>query len=78
MLFVESYTFVISGVSRVGLKGVSERRKCKWLVRIGTSNGVTHLINKIMAGGGGAVSWQPEKTPGYATGYSDDVFMLTA
>ena len=46
-------------------RGVSERRKCKWLVRVGASNGVTPLIKKIMAGGG--VSGQPENPPGYAT-----------
>ena len=33
-------------------RGVSERRKCKWLVRIDASNGVTPLIKKILAGGG--------------------------
>ena len=46
--------------------GVSERRKCKWPVRVGASNGVTPLIKKIMVGGGG-VSGQPENPPGYAT-----------
>ena len=40
-------------------RGVSERRKCKWLVRVVASNGVTLLIKKIMVGGGG-VSGQPE------------------
>ena len=47
-------------------RGVSKSRKCKWLVKVGASNGVTSLIKKIMAGGGG-VSGQPEKTPGYAS-----------
>ena len=34
-------------------RGVSERRKCNWLVRVGASNGVTPMIKKIMVGGGG-------------------------
>ena len=42
-----------SGVSRVGLKGVSERRKCKWSVRVGASKGVNPLIKKSWSGGGG-------------------------
>ena len=47
-------------------RGVSERRKCMWLVRVGASKGVTPcLIKKIMDGGG--VSGQPENPPGYAT-----------
>ena len=47
-------------------RGVSERRKCKWLVRVSASNGVIPLIKKIMAARG--VSGQPENPPGYATG----------
>ena len=44
----------ISGVSRVGLRGVSKNRKIKWHVKVGASEGVTQLIiKKIMAGGGG-------------------------
>ena len=46
-------------------RGVSERRKCKWLLRVGASNGATRRLKKIMVGGGG--SGQPEKKPGYAT-----------
>ena len=40
-------------------RGVSERRKCKWLVRVGASNGVTPLIKKNHGRGGG-VCGQPE------------------
>ena len=31
----------------------TKSRKCKWLVKIGASYGVTPLNKKIMAGGGG-------------------------
>ena len=51
-------------------RGVSERRKCKWLVRVGASNGVTPLIKKNHGRGGG-VSGQPENPPGYATAILD-------
>ena len=47
--------------------GVSKSRKCKWLVKVGASNGVTPLIKQIMAGGGGG-SGQPEHIRGYVTG----------
>ena len=47
-------------------RGVSERRKCKRLVKVGASNGVTPLIKKNYGRGG--VSGQPENPPGYATG----------
>ena len=47
-------------------RGVSERRKCKWLVMVGASNGVTPLIKKNHGRGGGG-SGQPENPPGYAT-----------
>ena len=30
-----------SGVSRVGLRGVSKSHKCKWLLKVGASKGVT-------------------------------------
>ena len=50
-----------SGVSRVGLKGVSERRKCKWPVIVGASNGVTPLIKTNHGRGGGVPGNQ--KTP---------------
>ena len=46
-------------------RGVSERRKCKGLVKVGASNGVTPLIKKKLWPGGG--SGQPENPPGYAT-----------
>ena len=55
-----------SGVYRVGLKGVSKSRKLKWLVKVGVSKGVTHLIIKKSWPGGG-VPGQPENPPGYAT-----------
>ena len=42
-------------------RGVSERRKCKWPVRVGASNGDTTLIKKIMVGEGGFPGNQ--KTP---------------
>ena len=32
---------LLSGVSRGGLRGVYKSRKCKWLVKVGVSNGVT-------------------------------------
>ena len=35
------------------LRGVSERRKCKWPVRVGASNGVTPLIKTNHGRGGG-------------------------
>ena len=31
----------ISGIFRVGLKGVSKSRKFKWLVKVGANKGVT-------------------------------------
>ena len=52
---------VNSGVSRVGLKGVSERRKCKWLVMVGASNGVNPDLKKNHGRGGGFPGNQ--KTP---------------
>ena len=33
-------------------RGVSKSRKCKWLVRVGASNGVTHLNLKNHGRGG--------------------------
>ena len=43
-----------SGVSTVGLRGVSKSHKCKGLVKVGASKGVMRVdLNKIMAGGGG-------------------------
>ena len=48
-------------------RGVSERRKCKWLVRVGASNGVTPHRFKKNHGRGGGVSGQPENPPGYTT-----------
>ena len=34
-------------------RGVSERRKCTWLVKVGASNGVNPpYLKKIMVGGG--------------------------
>ena len=41
-----------SGVCRVGLKGVSKSRICKWLMKVGASNGVTPLIKKNHGRGG--------------------------
>ena len=34
-------------------RGVSKSRKCKWLVKVGASNGVTPMNKKIMVSGGG-------------------------
>ena len=60
-------------------KGVSERRKCKRLVKVGASKGVTPLIKKNYGRGG--VSGQPENPPGYATAHklsmNSKVRMLT-
>ena len=50
-------------------RGVSERRKCTWPVRVGASNGVTPDLKKSWSGGG--VSGQPENPPGYGTGLED-------
>ena len=41
-----AYPEVVSG-------GVSKSRKCKWLVKVGVSKGVTPCLRKIMALGGG-------------------------
>ena len=35
---------IYSGVSRVGLKGVSKSRKFKWLVKVGACKDVNPLI----------------------------------
>ena len=40
-------------------RGVSKSRKCKWLVKVGASNRVTHLIIKTKSWPGGG-SGQPE------------------
>ena len=40
----ECFKIALSGVSRVGLMGVSKSRKFKWLVKVGASKGVTPLI----------------------------------
>ena len=42
-------------------RGVSERRKCRWLVRVGASNGVTPDLKKNHGRGGGFPGNQ--KTP---------------
>ena len=57
-------------------RGVSKSRKCKWLVKVGASNGVTPLINKKSWPGGGGVSGQPENPPGYATGCINEGYGL--
>ena len=53
-----------SGVSRVGLKGVSKSRKCrpKWPVKVGSSNGVTPLNKTNLGRRGGGVPGN-QKTP---------------
>ena len=55
-----------SGVSRVGLRGVSKSHKCNRLVKVGASKGVIRVDLKNTWPGGG--SGQPENPPGYATG----------
>ena len=43
---------MISGVSRVGLRGVSKTRKFKWLVTVGASIVSTHWFKKNLGWGG--------------------------
>ena len=53
-------------------RGVSKSRKCKWLVKVGASNGVTPMNKKMMVRGGFRAT-EPENPPGYANGNKGDV-----
>ena len=55
---------------------VSERLKCKSLVRVSVSNGVTPIADLKKPWPGG-VSGQPENPPGYATGLPVFIFLFS-
>ena len=74
MKYLDNISGKANGVSRVGLKGFSERGKCKWLVRVGAVTGSPLWLKKSWPGGGG--SGQPENHPGYATESWHDIIYM--
>ena len=62
-----SYSLISVAYPELVSRGVSKSRKCKWLVKVGASNGVTPTDKKIMAGG----FPDNQNHPGYATGNCD-------